>query len=45
VPVAVDSSGPANTNVHVNGKQSARIWNDQNAGDSFFALLPYPVLG
>jgi hypothetical protein len=42
VPVAVLSGGPANTSVHVNGKQDASIWNYQNAGDSYFALLGFP---
>jgi hypothetical protein len=41
VPVAVDAYGPANTNVHVNGTQNATIFNYQDAGDSFKALLPY----
>ena len=41
VPVAVQSYGPSNTNVHVNGTQDASIWNYQDAGDSFFALFPY----
>ena len=40
VPVGVVSYGPSNTNVHVNGTQNATIWNDQYAGDSFFALFP-----
>jgi hypothetical protein len=40
VPVAVQSYGPSNTSVHVDGKQNASIWNDQFAGDSFFALFP-----
>ncbi len=39
-PVAVGAAGPSNTNVHVNGTQDATIWNDQDAGDSFKALLP-----
>jgi hypothetical protein len=43
VPVGVLSYGPANTNVHVNGKQNATIWNDQYAGDSFLALFPFVV--
>ncbi len=43
VPVAVQSYGPANTNVHVNGTQNATIYNDQDAGDSFKALFPYFV--
>ena len=40
VPVSVLSYGPTNSNVHVNGTQNARIWNDQYAGDSFLALFP-----
>jgi hypothetical protein len=40
VPVAVLSKGPANTSVNVDSTQNASIWNEQNAGDSFFALLP-----
>jgi hypothetical protein len=40
VPVGVRSYGPSNTNVHVSGTQNATIWNDQYAGDSFFALFP-----
>jgi hypothetical protein len=43
VPVGVLSYGPANTNVHVNGTQTATIYNDQDAGDSFKALFPYFV--
>ena len=39
-PVSVLSYGPSNTSTHVNGTQDASIWNDQDAGDSFFALLP-----
>ena len=39
-PVAVQSYGPSNTNVHVSGTQDASIWNDQDAGDSFRALFP-----
>jgi hypothetical protein len=42
VPVAVGPTGPANTNVHVNGTQNGSIWNDQYAGDSFLALFPSP---
>jgi hypothetical protein len=41
VPVAVQSYGPSNTNVHVDGTQYATIWNDQDAGDSFRTLFPY----
>ena len=46
VPVVVQSLGPTNSNVHVNGTQNASIWNDQYAGDSFAALLfpAFPVL-
>jgi hypothetical protein len=44
VPVSVLSYGPSNTNVHVNGTQNASIWNDQFAGDSFFALPLFPVV-
>jgi hypothetical protein len=40
VPVAIQSYGPSNTNVHVNGTQDASIWNDQDAGDSFRTLFP-----
>jgi len=47
VPVAVDASGPANTDITVHGTQNASIWNDQYAGDSYFAGLfpfaPVPV--
>ena len=43
-PVSVLSYGPSNTSVHVNGTQNASIWNDQYAGDSFFALPLYPVI-
>jgi hypothetical protein len=42
VPVGVSTYGPSNTSVHVNGKQNASIWNDQYAGDSYFALLGFP---
>jgi hypothetical protein len=44
VPVAVQSYGPSNTNVHVDGTQYATIWNDQDAGDSFRALFPYAAV-
>ena len=44
VPVAVQSYGPSNTTVHVNGTQDASIWNYQDAGDSFFALFPYAAV-
>jgi hypothetical protein len=43
-PVSVLSYGPSNTSVHVNGTQNASIWNDQDAGDSFFALPVFPVI-
>jgi hypothetical protein len=39
-PVAVQSYGPSNTSVHVNGTQNASIWNDQFGGDSFRTLFP-----
>jgi len=42
VPVAVGTYGPSNTNVHVNGTQDASIYNEQFAGDAFFALFPVP---
>ena len=35
VPVLVDATGPANTNVSVTGTQNASIWNYQDAGDLF----------
>jgi hypothetical protein len=38
VPVLVDATGPANTNVNVTGTQNASIWNDQDAGDLFAAF-------
>jgi hypothetical protein len=40
VPVGVLSAGPSNTNVHVDSTQNAKIYNEQNAGDSFLALFP-----
>lgn len=43
VPVAVGAVGPANTSVHVNGTQTANVYNDQVAGDSFLALFGYPL--
>ena len=43
-PVSVLSYGPSNTSVHVNGTQNASIWNDQDGGDSFFALPVFPVI-
>jgi hypothetical protein len=39
-PVSVLSYGPSNTDVHVKGTQNASIWNSQDAGDSFLAVLP-----
>jgi hypothetical protein len=41
VPVGVLSGGPSNTNVNVCGTQNASIYNDQIAGDSFLAVLPF----
>jgi hypothetical protein len=41
VPVVVGATGPANTSVHVNGTQNATVLNDQFAGDSFLAVLPF----
>jgi hypothetical protein len=43
VPVAIMAGGPSNSNVKVNGTQNAGIWNDQFAGDSYLALLPFSV--
>jgi hypothetical protein len=43
VPVLVGATGPANTNVHVNGTQNATVLNDQFAGDSFLAELPFAI--
>lgn len=43
VPVAVGANGPANTNIHVNGTQNATILNDQYAGDSYLAFLPFAI--
>jgi hypothetical protein len=40
VPVGVFCAGPSNTSVHVDSTQNAKIYNEQYAGDSFFALLP-----
>jgi len=40
VPVGVLSGGPSNTSVSVDSTQNAKIWNEQEAGDSFEALLP-----
>ncbi|HWM67146.1 MAG TPA: hypothetical protein VNO35_11230 [Steroidobacteraceae bacterium] len=40
VPVGVLSAGPSNTNVHVDSTQNAKIYNEQNASDSFLALFP-----
>ena len=41
VPVNVLSKGPSNTSVDVNAKQNAKIWNEQEAGDSFLAEFPF----
>ena len=41
VPVGVLSGGPSNTNVSVDSTQRAKIWNEQFAGDSYIAGLPY----
>ncbi len=43
VPVAVDATGPANTNVSVTGTQDASIWNYQDAGD-LFAFFGRPLV-
>jgi hypothetical protein len=43
-PVAIQSYGPTNSSVHVNGTQNAAIWNDQYAEDSFLALFPYSLV-
>jgi hypothetical protein len=40
VPVAVGAAGPANTNIHVDGTQTASLYNVQEAGD-LFAVLPF----
>jgi hypothetical protein len=40
VPVGTLSGGPSNTNVDVTSKQKANIWNEQESGDAFLALLP-----
>jgi hypothetical protein len=40
VPGVVQSLGPTNSSVHVNGTQNAYVGNYQVAGDSFFALIP-----
>ena len=40
VPVGQLSGGPANTDVSVDSKQTANIWNEQDAGDTFRAFLP-----
>jgi hypothetical protein len=39
-PVATLTGGPSNTSVNVTGTQDAKVFNDQNAGDAFLALLP-----
>jgi hypothetical protein len=41
VPVGVLSAGPANTFVDVDSKQKGTIWNEQDAGDAYAALLPF----
>ena len=41
VPVGVLAKGPANTSVNVDSTQNANIWNEQKAGDSYLALLPF----
>jgi len=43
VPVGVLANGPANTSICVNGTQNASVYNDQYAGDSFLALLPFDL--
>jgi hypothetical protein len=40
VPVSVDGCGPSNTSVHVDSTQRAKIWNEQFAGDGYFAFGP-----
>ena len=40
VPVATLSAA-GNTSVHVDTKQNAKIWNEQEAGDSFLAEFPF----
>jgi hypothetical protein len=41
VPVGVLSGGPSNTSVDVDSKQTAKIWNEQEAGDAFLAEFPF----
>jgi hypothetical protein len=43
VPVGVLAGGPANTDVHVDSKQKANIWNDQYAGAGFPAFGPLMI--
>jgi hypothetical protein len=43
VPVSIQSGGPSNSNVHVNGTQNAGISNVQFSGDSYLALFPFTV--
>ena len=43
VPVAIMAGGPSNNNVSVTGTQTACLDNTQFAGDSFLALLPFPL--
>jgi hypothetical protein len=40
VPVGVLSGGPSNTNVSVDSSQYAKVFNEQEAGDAFAAILP-----
>ena len=44
VPVAVGTTGPANTNVSVHGTQNASIYNFQHAGDHFVAFPFFPLM-
>jgi hypothetical protein len=41
VPVGVLSCGPSNVSVDVDAKQNAKVFNGQNAGDAYLALLPF----
>jgi hypothetical protein len=41
VPVCVLSGGPSNTSVDVDATQNAKVFNSQNGGDAFLALLPF----
>ena len=43
VPVSVLGQGPTNTSVNVDSSQNAKIWNSQNAGDAYLALLPFSI--